>query len=181
MHNKPIDLKKISFLLFLGVFLVCGNIFAQDTAKEAFAKGTECCKTGKYDEAIINLSRAIELNVNYMDAYSNRGVAYYYGKGNADQAISDFSKAIELNPKHAMAYNNRGTAYAYKGNLDQAISDFSKAIELNSNYAEAYNNRSVAYLTKKEYAKSEIDARKAKTLRGLLKQPSSGTTKKVQP
>jgi tetratricopeptide (TPR) repeat protein len=113
-----------------------------------------------YDQAIEDYSKAIELNPQYADAYSNRGNAYY-DKRNYDQAIEDYSKAIELNPQYAIAYYNRGNAYYNKRNYDQAIEDYSKAIELNPQYADAYSNRGNAYYDKRNYDQAIEDYSKA--------------------
>ncbi|MCK4788916.1 MAG: tetratricopeptide repeat protein [Desulfobacteraceae bacterium] len=60
----------------------------------------------KYDQAISDYTKAIEMNPHEAKLYYNRGVAYY-GKRWFDQAISDYGKAIEIDPDCASAYNNR--------------------------------------------------------------------------
>jgi len=115
---------------------------------------------GNEDRAIVDYSKAIELDPKYADAYYNRGIAYKR-KGNLDQAIADYSKAIELDPKLATAYNNRGIAYRAKGNLDQAIADYTKAIELDPKNATAYNNRGIVYAEQKKYDQAIADFSKA--------------------
>ncbi len=96
------------------------------------------------NQALLDYSRAIEINPDYDQAYYNRGIVYR-SQENLNQAILDYNRAIEINPNYADAYNNRGVAYRHQGNLNQAILDFSQAIEINPKYAEAYNNRGVAY------------------------------------
>jgi lipoprotein NlpI len=54
----------------------------------------------KYDEAISNYSKAIELKTDYAEAYYNRGVAeYYFGK--KDAACLDIKQAVNLGYKPA--------------------------------------------------------------------------------
>lgn len=89
---------KIGVLVLLAIFLVSGSIYAHDPAKEAMIKGIEFDKKGKYDEAIAEFDKAIELNPNFAEAYKNRGISFYHMEENKC-AISDFSKAKELNPK----------------------------------------------------------------------------------
>jgi len=50
---------------------------------------------GEYEEAIVELNKAIELNPEYADAYYNRGIAFDKS-GEVAQAISDYEKCIEL-------------------------------------------------------------------------------------
>ena len=58
----------------------------------------------------MNPTKAIELKLDYTEAYYNRGNAYHR-KGNFDRAIDEYTKAIELKLDYANAYNNRGVAY----------------------------------------------------------------------
>ncbi|MFM6787580.1 MAG: tetratricopeptide repeat protein, partial [Microcystis panniformis] len=64
----------------------------------------------KYDLALSDYSKAIEINPNYAEAYLNRG-NLYYNQQKYELALSDYSKAIEINPNYAYAYYNRGILY----------------------------------------------------------------------
>ncbi len=72
--------------------------------------------------AIVEFTKAIEINPSYAEAYHERGLAYD-AKGEYDRAISDYNKAIEINPSYEKAYNHRRLATNAKGNNDRAISD----------------------------------------------------------
>lgn len=104
----------------------------------------------EYDHAVFNYTNRIELNINTVDSYNNRGLLYIR-KGSYDMAISDFSKALELDPRLVDAYCNRGAAYIYKGGYEQAVRDSTKAIKLNPRLVDAYNNRGIAYLHLYDY------------------------------
>ena len=126
-------------------------------------RGFAYCQIGQYDQAILDFSKAIEINPQLAHAYNNRGAAYLY-KAQYDQAILDLSKAIEINPRLAHAYNNRGWAYIKKWQYDQAISDFNKTIEIDPRFAEAYFYRAIVYFLAEEYDKSLLDVIKAQQL-----------------
>jgi tetratricopeptide (TPR) repeat protein len=81
------------------------------------------------DLAIQEYINAIDLDSEYADAFTNRGVAYGM-KGDLNQAFADFDQAIELDPEDGLAYYNRGIVYDKKGDLDRAIADYEKALEL---------------------------------------------------
>ena len=88
----------------------------------------------RYDAAIRDYNKAIELMPKYPLAYYNRGSAYYYKK-DYDAAIRDFSKVIEIDPKDAEAYSSRAVAYMAKGRNDLAEADQQKYKELISKSA----------------------------------------------
>ena len=94
------------------------------------------------DDVLVNLSKAIDLNPNYVDAYFLRGLIYG-SQYDFDKAIADFEKVVELDPSHtdakamhADAYAARGADYALEKNYDKAIADFERAIELDPDKAE---------------------------------------------
>jgi tetratricopeptide (TPR) repeat protein len=113
-----------------------------------------------YDRAIADYNKAIELNPNYAEAYSDRGVTYYY-KNDSDQALADYNKAIELKPDFAIPYNNRGFFYYNKGEFERAIADFDKSIQLDPNVALTYVNRGGTYCTIGKYDLGAADAETA--------------------
>jgi tetratricopeptide (TPR) repeat protein len=91
----------------------------------------------KYEKAIQDLNKALQLNPLYAEAYYVRGNAYYDLKEN-DKAIEDYSRSIQLNPKSSDAYYWRGNAYRLVRQDDKALSDLTNAIVLNPNYTDAY-------------------------------------------
>ncbi len=83
----------------------------------------------RYEEAIEDYDKAIELQPKLANAWFNRGNA----KGSLqrhEEAIADFDTAIELQPDYAKAYHNRGVAKHSLGRYEEAIRDYYKAIEL---------------------------------------------------
>lgn len=82
-----------------------------------------------YQGALVDYTKAIELDPNFVIAYYNRGRAYY-DLVSYDLAIADYFKAIALDPNFAPAYHSRGFAYQQKGDKQIAIEDLKKAAEL---------------------------------------------------
>ncbi len=94
--------------------------------------------------ALMDFSRAIEMNPRYADAYVSRGKAYV-AKNDPDLAISDFSAAIRIDPRHVQAFNSRGDLFRGKADNDLAVADFNDAIRLDAKNNFAYRNRGYVY------------------------------------
>ena len=80
-------------MLLLLVLPVLGCNSAAKVAIQHNDQGIALGEEGRYDEAITEFAKAIELNPNFAQAYSNRATAYM-GKGEFDKSIVDCSKAI---------------------------------------------------------------------------------------
>jgi len=95
-------------------------------AEDVLTKGINAGKNKDFNSAIINYTKAIELDPKHVPAYNSRGIAYDDLK-KYPEAIADYTKAIELDPKFADAYYNRGLAYKSLGKTKEAEADFAKA------------------------------------------------------
>ncbi len=154
-------------LVFIGIlFFNIPSVFAK-TAGECLQDGNDFLREGYFDEAIIQYTRALDINPNLAKAYNNRGVAYAH-EGSLSRAIADFTMALANNFKDAEAFNNRGQAYASTGNFTQALADYTQAIRNNAFYVKAYNNREVVYYQLKEYAKAWADVRTVEAIGGFV-------------
>ena len=57
----------------------------------------------KWDLALTDYNKAMQINPKDADAYNNRGTLYYEQK-KWDKALVDYNKAIQINPSFALAY-----------------------------------------------------------------------------
>jgi len=114
----------------------------------------------KYELALADFNKAIELNRNYAKAYNNRGLLYI-DQQKYELALADFNKAIELDSNFAEAYNNRGNLYQDQKKYELALADYSKAIDINPNDAKAYYNRGNLYYDQQKYELALADYSKA--------------------
>ncbi len=114
----------------------------------------------KYELALSDWNKAIDINPNFADAYYNRGLLYS-DQQKYELALADYSKAIDINPNFADAYYNRGNLYSDLQKYDLALSDYSKAIDINPNYANAYYNRGNLYSDLQKYDLALSDYTKA--------------------
>ncbi|MGK7933928.1 MAG: tetratricopeptide repeat protein [Microcystaceae cyanobacterium] len=84
---------------------------------------------GDYQGAITIFSQVITLDAQAVEAYYNRGIAYFR-MNQPQKAIADFNTTIELNPNHAEAYWERGKTYLILSQKEKAIQDFETALDL---------------------------------------------------
>jgi tetratricopeptide (TPR) repeat protein len=119
-------------------------------AETYLKRGYERWRNGELAAAIVDLSRAIELNPKLADAYYARGLARN-SNGDSKGAISDYNQAIELDPKNVQVYNDRGIARRRGGDIDGAIADYSRAIEIDPKGSKwPYFNRALAKEAKRD-------------------------------
>jgi len=104
-----------------------------DSGQSPGADATSYIKSGRsrieqnrYQEAIADLGKAIELDPSCAEAYNSRGYAYLR-EHEYTQAIADFTSAIRLNIKYANAYLNRGVARKLAGDGQGAKGDLQMA------------------------------------------------------
>jgi len=130
--------------------------------------GVALAKKGLYQDAEIELQKALELNPHDYMGYSNMGNIYKI-KGDFKKAEEAYKKSIELNPKHANSYSNLGNIYLKANRYDEAIDCYKKAIELNPYMADFYKNLSIAYKSKGMIQEGEASFKKAIELNPNLK------------
>jgi tetratricopeptide (TPR) repeat protein/serine/threonine protein kinase len=114
----------------------------------------------RYEEAVADSTRAIQLEPTHAAAWCSRGEAYG-NLGHMDKALADFNRAIELDPKFTWAWYNRGIAFSNLGHMDKAVADYNRAIELDPKFAAAWTNRGTAYDELGQYTKAVADYSRA--------------------
>ena len=84
---------------------------------------------GKYEEAIADYDRTIDLNPNLVTAYNGRGIAKSK-LGQRSDAVQDYDQAIRLASDYTRAYYNRGNAKRHLERYEEARADLQHALEL---------------------------------------------------
>lgn len=84
---------------------------------------------GRFDQAIADYSRSIEMDPNAFASYLGRGGVHLSMKS-FDLAIADLTKVIDNLPKDTNALSGRAFAYESIGKFDLAESDYLKIAEL---------------------------------------------------
>jgi TolB-like protein/Flp pilus assembly protein TadD len=85
---------------------------------------------GRFNDAIAEGKRALELDPLSLVIIADLGVDYYYAR-RYDEAIALERKLLEMDPGYYFAYLNLGQALEAKGARDAAIAEYQKARTLN--------------------------------------------------
>lgn len=121
---------------------------------EAFELFEKAANEDSLEVQLQYYKKVIQLDSDYVDAYNNIGVAYYY-LGQIDSSIIYLKKALDLNPSYPEANNNLGFILSQLGLNEKAIPFFLKAIKERPNYIFALINLADSYYFLKEYEKAQ--------------------------
>jgi tetratricopeptide (TPR) repeat protein len=92
-------------------------------------RGREYRRHGKYEDALADYSRALEIDHRDHRAAWGRGETHRL-MCQHDEALEDFTRAIALAPEVAWAIASRGQEYWEMGRYQDALADFSRALEI---------------------------------------------------
>lgn len=143
---------------FVGLINYCNTQIKIDNSNFLLfgAKGRALIEMKQYNNAILFISQAIELNPHYGIGFYNRGVSYYF-IDEFELAIKDLENAQLLNKE--LSYGNYFIAACYSH-----MENYEKAIEIFSDYLLEYNDdnevlqwRAELYELTEQYEKANAD------------------------
>ncbi|MFI7016736.1 tetratricopeptide repeat protein, partial [Streptomyces sp. NPDC050164] len=117
-------------------------------------------QAGHYDQAIADLTAALEIDPSYAWALGTRGETHRQA-GHYDQAIADLTAALEIKPSYAWALGTRGETHQQAGHYDQAIADLTAALEIDPTLAWALSIRGRAHRQAGHYEQARVDLERA--------------------
>ena len=112
---------------------------SEEAKLKFYESGIEKNANSEYEEAIIDFTKAIEIDGEFIDAYRSRASSRIW-INDYEGVVNDNTKIIELNSEDSYAYECRGRAKAILKDYYGAIEDFSKAIELDKE-SKVYSSR----------------------------------------
>ena len=118
---------------------------------------------GRYEAAIKEIDKAIELDPNNPDYHNSKGVALAQLE-RYEEAIKEFDEAITLNPNNPDYHNNKGNALAQLERYEEAIKEYNEAITLNPNNPDYHNSKCVALYDLERYEEAIKEYNEAITL-----------------
>jgi len=151
-------MKKIGYILILLPLIFTATTQAQ-SAKQYFKAGEDFAKANNYTDAIIQFTKAVELDPDYDKAYIQRASAYSR-IGEHKHAAEDYDRALAFDEKEAELHYFSGKEWHRYGDNPRAMIRLSSAINLKHNFLEAYQVRRDVYIVLKEYEKALEDGKR---------------------
>ena len=112
--------------------------------------GMICVNTGREDEAVQLITRALEIKPSDAQAHGNLGLAYQR-MGNLDSAERHFRESIRLDPNKPVVWNSLGNVLREKGQAADAVKAYETTLKVNGNYPECWANLSKALVDLGKY------------------------------
>lgn len=140
-----------------------GTASGQTSARDWYAKGLKLNDSSKNTEAVKAFGKAIQLDVNYFDAYYRLGWTYNE-LHDYNMAIVRLLKAIQLKKNDAFSLQELGYAYNGKQNYTEALNYLNQAIAVKPDYTRAYKQLGDVYLKLKRDAEGIAAYEKAYAL-----------------
>ena len=109
-----------------------------------FLKGQVYGLQNNSQSAEAEYRRALEIDPNYLRAYSSLAALYISNK-QEDRAIAEYKKILDIRPDNASVYTLIGMLEDARQNFDAAADNYRKALQIDPNAAIAANNLSWTY------------------------------------
>jgi tetratricopeptide (TPR) repeat protein len=138
-RNRTIIVAAVIALVFAGWFSY-RRMVDPIAAQQAYTDGVRLYRANRYEQAVLNFTRAVDLKPDHVESYRMRGRAYAL-LGQPDAAIADFTKASALLPTDGSLLVERGFVYFERKDLTHAMADSTSALQRDEKLARAYNLR----------------------------------------
>lgn len=128
----------LAFALLVALAL-CVYIVRKETTPRReiyYRRGIDFARTGRYNNALSDLNRAIAYDPGFAPAYNNIGVIYSK-LGRKKDAITALERAIELDPVFPEARYNLGKIYMDLALQDRALEQMKEALRFDPDYGKA--------------------------------------------
>ncbi len=99
---------------------------------------------GRIDQALVELTRAVQINPTLPEARTNLGNIYLL-KGQVEQAIYEYRQALSILPNDPKTLNNLGNAFLQQNQLQQAAQAYLRALQQDPAMTEAHRNLAHVY------------------------------------
>ena len=152
-------------------------------AEDYFQSGVTALKADKFDKAVADFTKALELNPSYPQATYNRGLAYqqlkktseahddfvraaevYKVKKEYSWAITSYNRALDINKSSVPALLGRGELYLAKGEEIAALADFDEVLKSDKRSYQSYLGMGRARFQQSNYRLAVENFKSAKAI-----------------
>lgn len=116
--------------------------------------------TGKYDEVLASINRAVGIDPRYAEAYNQRGIVYWY-LGDYGRALEANQQALSIDQTYDHGWFTRGLIFRAQGQYPQALEAYNRGLGLNPWNERAWTNRSLVLWELGEYGDALMSAEEA--------------------
>lgn len=103
------------------------------------SRGAAFLNIGKYDEAIDDFGRVLDIDIRNERAFYYRGIAAMI-MGRHEPAVEDLTRSVELNHERGVAFLARGLCFSELDRMDEAARDMKTAIAFSNIEVEKFTN-----------------------------------------
>jgi tetratricopeptide (TPR) repeat protein len=135
------------------------------SAQRLYDKAQMAYRKGKADKALGLVEEALQIEPQYADALTLRGVIEL-SNNQFDMAQQDLEHAIQVDPNHGGAYITLGAVYNHQGRFDEALLVSRRSLALQPKAWQAYFEMAKASIAKGMYAQGLQLAHQAQRLSG---------------
>ncbi|NBC82252.1 MAG: tetratricopeptide repeat protein [Bacteroidetes bacterium] len=155
-------MKHLSLLIVFTAMFGIG--LKSQKAKDYYKTAQDFIEAQRFEDAIAQYSKAVELEPDYVDAYIERA-QMYKRLGDYKSAVDDYERAITFDDNEEEFYYWAAEAHYQLGNYDKALVHVKKCIEEKSRYLEAYILQTKIHVEQNDYNKALDAANEAVDLR----------------
>ncbi len=156
-------MKNFVLCIFTALILTSLNTQAQNP-KRFFKAGEDFMLAGNYQDAVEQMTRAIDLQPDYDKAYLARADAYKK-LGMIREAAEDYDRAATFLDKKPEVFYEAGRLYYELADYEKAIDRLDKSISLKRNYVEPYQVKANVLIAQERYEEALEVSENALTLK----------------
>ncbi|MBE9215867.1 tetratricopeptide repeat protein [Plectonema cf. radiosum LEGE 06105] len=151
---KNVIIKALTAMLLTGIgatasiFII--NTINSANAGELYKKANTFYELQRYQDALSNYQKAIEIQPEYAQAWNGKGKVLYE-LNSYQEALLAYDKAIQIVPDYQESWSGRGFVLNKLQRFQEAISSFDKALTLESEAPEVWNGKGEALSNLKRY------------------------------
>jgi tetratricopeptide (TPR) repeat protein len=148
LNTKIVANKKLFFgLIFLAQIIWVSQAFGSPESEMHLKNANALSRMEKWNEAIVEYNKTLELDSENTEALANLGVAYSR-LNDHKEALLNYEKALVKGYDNAMFRYFRGLSFANLSLLDEAVKEINLALKMNPRLMEAKFDLGIIYQMK---------------------------------